>query len=204
MSVVEDAPVDSSCSHSPNDVDTLQSDVHCASLLGHCASTGPAAAQPKAGSMDATVPAVTTTAPAPPQLASSAAIVTTSTVANGGQHQNSSNSNNNNVNSGNGAEANNLPDGVRVLRNVVSNVESISDSIATHEEIKKLKHVQGRSNSTGRLYSSSRRVSFPENDSELVTGYLEPADPWACGMYLFAACRPFNGMLTDAGGCHRF
>ncbi|XP_059608094.1 protein phosphatase 1 regulatory subunit 37 [Phlebotomus argentipes] len=27
--------------------------------------------------------------------------------------------------------------------------------------------------------SSSRRVSFPKHDSELVTGYLEPANPWA-------------------------
>lgn len=49
------------------------------------------------------------------------------------------------------------------------------------ENFKRLKHVQVRSNSTGKLYQSSRRVSFPENDSELVTGYLEPADPWACG-----------------------
>lgn len=61
-------------------------------------------------------------------------------------------------------------------------VETIRDDIAaTTEDIKRLKHVQVRSNSTGKLYQSSRRVSFPENDSELVTGYLEPADPWACG-----------------------
>lgn len=62
------------------------------------------------------------------------------------------------------------------------NIETICDDItATTEDIKRLKHVQVRSNSTGKLYQSSRRVSFPENDSELVTGYLEPADPWACG-----------------------
>lgn len=61
------------------------------------------------------------------------------------------------------------------------NVETICDELSTSEDIKKLKHVQGRSNSTGKLYSSARRVSFPENDSELVTGYLEPADPWASG-----------------------
>lgn len=62
-------------------------------------------------------------------------------------------------------------------------VETICDDItSTTENIKRLKHVQVRSNSTGKLYQSSRRVSFPENDSELVTGYLEPADPWACGM----------------------
>lgn len=30
-------------------------------------------------------------------------------------------------------------------------------------------------------YSAVRRVSFPENDAELVTGYLEPANPWATG-----------------------
>lgn len=58
---------------------------------------------------------------------------------------------------------------------------SCADIAATTEDIKRLKHVQVRSNSTGKLYQSSRRVSFPENDSELVTGYLEPADPWACG-----------------------
>ena len=28
---------------------------------------------------------------------------------------------------------------------------------------------------------SHRRVSFPKNDDDLVTGYLEPVDPWACG-----------------------
>lgn len=61
-------------------------------------------------------------------------------------------------------------------------VETICDDIAsTTQDIKRLKHVQVRSNSTGKLYQSSRRVSFPENDKELVTGYLEPADPWACG-----------------------
>lgn len=60
------------------------------------------------------------------------------------------------------------------------NIETISDDISsTTEDIKRLKHVQVRSNSTGKLYSSSRRVSFPENN--LVTGYLEPADPWAYG-----------------------
>lgn len=88
-------------------------------------------------------------------------------------------------------EKNNLPEGVKVLRNVASNVETISDCISTSEDIKKLKHVhvQGRSNSTGRLYNSSRRVSFPENDNELVTGYLEPADPWACGKHNSRYCQ---------------
>lgn len=62
------------------------------------------------------------------------------------------------------------------------NIETIRDDISsTTADIKRLKHVQVRSNSTGKLYQSSRRVSFPENDSELVTGYLEPADPWAYG-----------------------
>lgn len=45
---------------------------------------------------------------------------------------------------------------------------------------KKIRHGE-RSNSAGKLYHSNRRVSFPENDSELVTGYLEPANPWASG-----------------------
>lgn len=71
---------------------------------------------------------------------------------------------------------------ILILTPPSTNVETICDDIsATTEDIKRLKHVQGRSNSTGKLYQSSRRVSFPENDSELVTGYLEPADPWACG-----------------------
>lgn len=30
---------------------------------------------------------------------------------------------------------------------------------------------------------SARRVSFPK-DAQLITGYLEPIDPWACGTYL--------------------
>lgn len=67
------------------------------------------------------------------------------------------------------------------LLSVSHNNETICDAFVTSEDIKKLKHVQGRSNSTGKLYLSARRVSFPENDSELVTGYLEPADPWASG-----------------------
>lgn len=41
-----------------------------------------------------------------------------------------------------------------------------------------------RSNSAGKIYQTGRRVSFPENDSELVTGYLEPANPWATGKFL--------------------
>lgn len=71
---------------------------------------------------------------------------------------------------------------ILILTPPSTNVETICDDIsATTEDIKRLKHVQVRSNSTGKLYQSTRRVSFPENDSELVTGYLEPADPWACG-----------------------
>lgn len=40
-----------------------------------------------------------------------------------------------------------------------------------------------RSNSAGKIYQTGRRVSFPENDSDLVTGYLEPANPWASGKF---------------------
>lgn len=70
-------------------------------------------------------------------------------------------------------------------------VETICDDISsTTKDIKRLKHVQVRSNSTGKLYQSSRRVSFPENDSELVTGYLEPADPWACGKWNHTTKQP--------------
>lgn len=39
----------------------------------------------------------------------------------------------------------------------------------------------GSTSSLSGSYSSARRVSFPENDAELVTGYLEPANPWATG-----------------------
>ncbi|XP_055323374.1 mucin-5AC [Sitodiplosis mosellana] len=67
---------------------------------------------------------------------------------------------------------------VHLLSATAPNMETICDDISsTTEDIKRLKHVQVRSNSTGKLYQSSRRVSFPENN--LVTGYLEPADPWA-------------------------
>lgn len=69
---------------------------------------------------------------------------------------------------------------VHLLSTQAPNMETICDDISsTTEDIKRLKHVQVRSNSTGKLYQSSRRVSFPENN--LVTGYLEPADPWAYG-----------------------
>lgn len=34
---------------------------------------------------------------------------------------------------------------------------------------------------SAQAFSTARRVSFPENDAELVTGYLEPANPWATG-----------------------
>lgn len=37
------------------------------------------------------------------------------------------------------------------------------------------------SSTGGANYTTARRVSFPENDAELVTGYLEPANPWATG-----------------------
>lgn len=30
--------------------------------------------------------------------------------------------------------------------------------------------------------SDNRRVSFPDNQEELVTGYLEPANPWGLGI----------------------
>lgn len=82
------------------------------------------------------------------------------------------------------AEPNGEPAKGKVVHLNAPNIETICDDISTTtQEIKRLKHVQVRSNSTGKLYQSSRRVSFPENDSELVTGYLEPADPWACGTY---------------------
>lgn len=189
---------------SPNDVDTLQATVHCASsIIGHCAAhksstiiqSDTITAVALSGDMETvteTVPietttSTTTTTTAAANTAISETILTTattipSTTTSTASIEGESATATADANAGN-LEKNNLPEGVRVLRNVASNVETISDSISTSEDIKKLKHVQGRSNSTGRLYNSSRRVSFPENDSELVTGYLEPADPWACGMY---------------------
>lgn len=105
---------------------------------------------------------------------------------NNNNNNNNSNNNNNNNNNNNDGEAS---DGAAVAKisfsadddAPASTNETVCDVISTAEDIKKLKHVQGRSNSTGKLYHSSRRVSFPEHDSELVTGYLEPANPWACG-----------------------
>lgn len=40
------------------------------------------------------------------------------------------------------------------------------------------------------LATPSRRVSFP-NDKELVTGYMEPADPWANGEFRGQFCCQF-------------
>lgn len=37
-----------------------------------------------------------------------------------------------------------------------------------------------------------RRVSFPTNDSHLVTGYLEPANPWKLGEDYAQACPDFR------------
>lgn len=198
MSVIKDATVISNCSgHNPNDVNTLlqstnnNNNVHCVSLIGlympnaksDMETTVPETATATAATITKTI--IATTASTTEALETIATAAATAAVASTTTTTTSPTSNGKTASyrhdSGT-AEANNLPEGVRVLRNVASNVESISDSIATAEEIKKLKHVQGRSNSTGRLYNSSRRVSFPENDSELVTGYLEPADPWACGM----------------------
>lgn len=189
----------------PNDVDTLPATVHCdSSIIGHCAAPKSSTIQQSAtiaavalsGDMETvtetvaieTTTSTTTTTTAAANAAISETILTTATIIPPSTTTATASI------AGDSAaataavnvcnlEKNNLPEGVRVLRNVASNVETISDSISTSEDIKKLKHVQGRSNSTGRLYNSSRRVSFPENDSELVTGYLEPADPWACGMY---------------------
>lgn len=192
---------------SPNDVETLQANVHCdSSIIGHCTEvissttiqSDAVAAVALSGDMETVTETVTlattatittTTAPATTAISDTTIIpshiASTTTLTTSSIETDSATAIPADVNSSNcNLEKNNLPEGVRVLRNVASNVETISNCISTSEDIKKLKHVQGRSNSTGRLYNSSRRVSFPENDSELVTGYLEPADPWACGMYI--------------------
>lgn len=176
MSVVEDTAV-ISASNSPNDVDTPQSNERCTSSLEvHMVI---ASDMETTDTTDKTTTIPTTTFVSAPLVSTA---TSTTSAANVAEIISDTNVPNETINT-NCSEANNLPRVVHVLRSVASNVESMSDNTATADEIKKLKHVQGRSNSTGRLYSSSRRVSFPENDSELVTGYLEPADPWACGMY---------------------
>lgn len=49
---------------------------------------------------------------------------------------------------------------------------------------------------------SSRRVSFPKHDSELVTGYLEPANPWAiCEYHIRPPCPSHN---VSRGRTHTF
>lgn len=35
----------------------------------------------------------------------------------------------------------------------------------------------------GVSYEKTRKVSFPVHDNELVTGYLEPANPWASSKF---------------------
>lgn len=64
------------------------------------------------------------------------------------------------------------------------NHSSTESTIAVDKNVDKGK-IFGRFNSAGKLYRSERRVSFPENDSELVTGYLEPANPWAQGIICY-------------------
>lgn len=60
-------------------------------------------------------------------------------------------------------------------------LHNTSSAINIDDLLKKKIKQQDRSNSTGKLYQSCRRVSFPVNDCDLVTGYLEPANPWATG-----------------------
>lgn len=61
-------------------------------------------------------------------------------------------------------------------------LHNTSSAINIDDLLKRTKiQQQDRSNSTGKLYESCRRVSFPVNDCDLVTGYLEPANPWATG-----------------------
>lgn len=53
---------------------------------------------------------------------------------------------------------------------------SSSSSPQLHSSLKKYKMGE-------RSSESRRRVSFPK-DAQLIIGYLEPIDPWACGKYL--------------------
>jgi len=44
----------------------------------------------------------------------------------------------------------------------------------------------------------SRKVSFPEDDSHLVTGYLEPANPWEYGKRLLLLILCERSILVPA------
>lgn len=39
------------------------------------------------------------------------------------------------------------------------------------------------SNKSPKKQLTNRSVSFPENDNQIVTGYLEPVNPWEYGEY---------------------
>lgn len=68
----------------------------------------------------------------------------------------------------------------------VQNSENIPIELNKSEEIKcneKPIESEDNDNSSKSSENSLRRVSFPVNDNDLVTGYLEPANPWASGNF---------------------
>ncbi|KAJ6639951.1 Protein phosphatase 1 regulatory subunit 37 [Pseudolycoriella hygida] len=87
-------------------------------------------------------------------------------------HQDQSIDFNDELNSAKFVDSVNVCDELQQLHNT-------SSAINIDDLLKKKIKQQDRSNSTGKLYQSCRRVSFPVNDCDLVTGYLEPANPWA-------------------------
>lgn len=76
----------------------------------------------------------------------------------------------------------------------------------------------GGNESSRTTSSSSRRVSFPLHDNGLVTGYLEPANPWANGeisrkytdvfecylLLLFSILGQVKTVTTAAASCPPF
>lgn len=91
-------------------------------------------------------------------------------------HQDQSIDFNDELNSAKFVDSVNVCDELQQLHNTSSSAINIDDLLKT-----KINKQPDRSNSTERLYQDCRRVSFPVNDCDLVTGYLEPANPWATG-----------------------
>lgn len=59
------------------------------------------------------------------------------------------------------------------------------------------------SNKSPKRQVANRSVSFPKDDSQIVTGYLEPVNPWEYGEFLIntlpSAFYCFSLPLTDLG-----
>lgn len=68
------------------------------------------------------------------------------------------------------------------LRNVETETSESDENCNAEKETRDICNSSKISNSTEILCDKLRRVSFPKDDKKLVTGYLEPANPWAKGI----------------------